>query len=172
MILQGLTTEGSYLVGKIGEVCKQLCIKQDFTNADSPKQNGVVERALGIIQNVGLPACIQAPVIFPRVQPPTKFLRAGAVYNACDPLNHTASTANPRYTSPHEMWYGTAQPDSPHSFLRPAYCRWKRATKSHPRVGSCSYLGPGIDHPSDSLRVLTQGKEGSENEGLDVGGDA
>ena len=27
---------------------------------------------------------------------------------------------------------------------------------SHPRAESCLYLGPGIDHPSDSLRMLTR----------------
>ncbi|CAN0450323.1 unnamed protein product, partial [Laminaria digitata] len=42
---------GEFFGGELGEVCKQFCIKQEFTNADSPKQNGVVERALGIIQN-------------------------------------------------------------------------------------------------------------------------
>ena len=35
--------------GEFEEVCKQFCIKLEFTNADSPKQSGVVERALGII---------------------------------------------------------------------------------------------------------------------------
>ena len=56
-------------------MCKQLFIKQEFTNADSPEQNGVVERALGIIQNAALVACIQAPIIFPLVQlPPTESL--------------------------------------------------------------------------------------------------
>ena len=100
-----------------------ICIKQAFTYADSPKQNGVVERALGIIQNAGLAACIQAPIIFPHVQlPPTKSLWAEAVHWACDALNHTATTANPGNNSPHEMWYGTAAPASPHPFLRPAYC--------------------------------------------------
>ena len=54
------------------------------------------------------------------------------------------------------MWYGTVASASPHPFLRPAYCRWKRPTKSHPRAESCFYLGPGIDHPSDSLRMLTR----------------
>ena len=63
---------GVFFGGEFGEVCKHHCIKQEFTNADSPKQNGVVERALGIIQNAGLAACIQAPIIFPHVQlPPT-----------------------------------------------------------------------------------------------------
>ena len=64
---------GEVFRAEVGEVCKQYCIKQEFTNADSLKQNGVVERALGVIQNAGLAACIQAPIIFPHIQlPPTK----------------------------------------------------------------------------------------------------
>ena len=63
---------GEFFGGEFGEVCKQFCIKQEFTNADSPKKNGVVERALGTIQNAALAACIQAPINFPLVQlPPT-----------------------------------------------------------------------------------------------------
>ena len=86
-------------------MCKQFCIKQEFNNADSPKQNGVVERALGIIQNAALAACIQAPIIFPLVQiPPTESQWAEAVHWSCDALNHTATTANPGNKSPHEMW--------------------------------------------------------------------
>ena len=46
-------------------MCKQLCVKQEVPNADSPKQNGVVERELGIIQNAGLAAFTQASIIFP-----------------------------------------------------------------------------------------------------------
>ena len=147
---------GEFFGGEFGEVCKQFCIKQEFTNADSPKQSGVVERALGIIQNAALAACIQAPIIFPLVQlPPTEFLWAKAVHWSCDALNHAATTANPGNKSPHEMWHGTAAPVSPHPFLRPAYCRWNRPSKSFPRAESCFYLGPGIDHPSDSLRGFT-----------------
>ncbi|CAM9165641.1 unnamed protein product, partial [Laminaria digitata] len=132
---------GEFFGGQFGEVCKQFCIKQEFTNADSPKQNGVVERALGIIQNGGLAACIQAPIIFPLVQlPPTESLWAEAVHWSCDALNHTATTANPGNKSPHEMWHGAAAPASPHPFLRPAYCRWNRPSKSSPRVESCFYL--------------------------------
>ena len=148
---------GEFFGGEFGEVCKQFCIKQEFTNANSPKQNGVVERALGILQNAALAACIQAPIIFPLVQlPPTESLWAEAVHWSCEALNHTATTANPGNKSPHEMWHGAAAPASPHPFLRPAYCRWKRPSKSSPRAESCFYLGPGIDHPSDSLRMLTR----------------
>ena len=67
--------------GDFGEVCNQFCIKQELTNADSPKQNGVVERARSIIQNAALEACIQAPIIFPYVQLPlTKSLWAEEMY--------------------------------------------------------------------------------------------
>ena len=146
-----------FYVGEFGEVCKQYCTKQEFKNANSPKQNGVVERVLGIIQNAALAACIQAPIIFPHVQlPPTESLWAEAVHWSCDALNHTATTANPGNKSPHEMWHGTAAPASPHPFLRPAYCRWNHPSRSSPRAESCFYLGPGIDHPSDSLRVVTR----------------
>ncbi|CAM9287200.1 unnamed protein product, partial [Laminaria digitata] len=85
---------GEFFGGEVGEVCKQFCMKQEFTNAYSPKKNGVVERALGTIQNAGFAACIQAPITFPRVQlPPTKSLWAEAVHCACDALNHSATTA-------------------------------------------------------------------------------
>ena len=146
---------GELFGGEFEEVCKQFCIKQEFINASSPKQNGAVERALGIIQNVALAACIQAPIIFPLIQlPPTESLWAEAVHCFCDALNHTTTTANPGNVSPHEMWHGATAPASPHPFLRPTYCRWNRPSKSSPRAESCVCLGPGIDHPSDSLRML------------------
>ena len=138
-------------------MCEQYCIKQELTNANSPKQNGVVQRALGIIQNGALAGCIQAPITFPLVQlPPTESLWTEVVHWYCDAPNRTATTVNPGNKSPHEMWHGTAAPASPHPFLRPEYCRWYHLYKSSPRAESCFYLGPGIDHPSDSLRVLTR----------------
>ena len=101
--------------------------------------------------------CIQAPIIFPHIQlPPTIFLWVEAVHWDCDALNNTATTVNPGRASPHEIWYGTDAPASPHPFLRLAYCRWKRPLKSHPRAENCFYLGPGIHHPSDFLWMLTR----------------
>ena len=85
-------------------MCKQYCIKQEFSNANSPKQNGAAGRALGIVQNTAHAACFQAPIIFRLVQlPPTEPLCAKAVHWSCDALNHTATTANPGNKSPHEM---------------------------------------------------------------------
>ena len=105
-------------------MCKQSLIKQEFAYANTPNQNGVVERVLGIIHHAALAACTQAPITFPLVQlPPNESLWAEAVHWSCDALNHTAPTANSSNKSPHEMWYGTAAPASSHRFLRPAYCR-------------------------------------------------
>ena len=118
-------------------------------------------------------ACIQRPVISPLVQlPPTESLWAEAVHRSCDALNHTATTANPGNKPPHEMWHGTVAHASPHLFLRPTYCRWNRPSKSSPQAESCFFLGPSIDHPCDSLRVLTRAVEARDmmwEATLDVG---
>ena len=151
---------GEFYCGEFGEMCEQYCITQEFTNANSPNQNGIVERALGIIQNAALAAFIQASIVFPLVEVPlTEYLWAEEVHWSCDTLNHTATTVNPDNKSPHEMLYDTTAPASPHPFLRPAYCRWNRPSKSSPRAESCCYLRTGIAHPSDFLRVLTRANE-------------
>ena len=143
--------------GKFGDVCRQHCVSQELTNAKSPELNGVAERALGIIQNAALAARIQVSILFPHVEvPPSETLWAEAVHWTCEALNRTATTSNPGSTSPYEMWHGKAAPASPHTFLRSGYCRWNRSSKSFPRCESSFYLGPGIDHPRDSLRMLTR----------------
>ena len=45
----GSDNRGEFLGGDFGYVCRQYCIKQEFTNAKSPELNGVAERAPGII---------------------------------------------------------------------------------------------------------------------------
>ena len=116
---------GWFFGGEFEEVCNQHYIKQEFINIDSPKQNGVVERALGTIQNAGLVPWSQAPTIFPHVQLlPTKSLWVEVVYWACDSLDHIVTTVHPREKSPHKMEYGAGAPASPHPSVRPAYCCW------------------------------------------------
>ena len=149
--------EGEFFGGEFGDVCRQYCVKQEFTNAKSPELNGVAERALGIIQNAALAARIQAPILFPHVElSPSETLWAEAVHWACKALNRTATTSNPGRKSPYEIKHDKAEPASPHPFPRPGYCRWNRPSKSFPRCESSFYLGPGMDHPRDSLRMLTR----------------
>ena len=138
-------------------MCRQYCIKWELTNAKCPELNGVAERALGIIQNAALAARIQPPILFPHIKsPPSEALWAKTVHLACEALNGTATTSNPGNKSPHDMWYGTAAPASPHQLRCPGYCRWNRPSKVFPRCENSVYLGPGIDHPRDSLRMLTR----------------
>ena len=148
---------GEFFGGEFGDVCRKYCVKQEFTNAKIPELNGVAERALDIIQNAALAARTQAPILFPHVElPPSETLWAEAIHRACEALNRTATTSNPGSKSPYEMWHGKAEPASPHPFLRPGCCRWNRPSKSFPRCKSSFYLGPGIDRPRDSLRMLTR----------------
>ena len=141
--------------GAFGELCRKRCIKQEFTPADSPKYNGVAERALGLINDAAAAARIQATELYPGA-PDYPSLWAEAVSWACHALNCTATTANPGDKSPYEMWYGSPPPrGAVWPFLKPVVCRVKRNNKSQPKAQDCYYVGPAIDHPRDCIRVLT-----------------
>ena len=97
---------GECFGGEFGTLCRKRGIKQKFTSADSPKYNGVAERALALISDTALAARIQAQVLYPGA-PSYPSLWAEAVSWACNALNRTATKANPRNKSPYEMWYGS-----------------------------------------------------------------
>ena len=123
--------------GAFGELCRKRGIKQEFTPADSPKYNGVAERALGLINDAAVAARIQATELYPNA-PNYPSLWAEAVSWACHALNCTATTANPEDKSPYEMWYGSPPPGGAvWPFLKPAVCRVKRANKSLPKAQDC-----------------------------------
>ncbi|CAN0356099.1 unnamed protein product [Ascophyllum nodosum] len=52
------------------------------------------------------------------------------------------------------MWCGSP-PRAVWPFLKPAVCRVKRNNKSHPKAQDCYYVGPGVNHQRDCMRVLT-----------------
>ena len=83
-------------------------------------------------------------------------LWAEAASRACNALNCTATTANPGDKSPYDMWYGSLPPrGAVWPFLKPAVCRVKRNNNSQPKAQDCYYVGPGVNHPRDCMRVLT-----------------
>ena len=138
-----------------GELCHKRGIKPEFTPADSPKYNGVAERALGLINDTAVAARIQAIELYPNA-PNYPSLWAEATSWACHVLNCTATTANPGDKSPYEMWYSSPPPrGAVWPFLKPAVCRVKRANKSLPKAQDCYYVGPGVNHPRDCMRVPT-----------------
>ena len=141
-------------------VCDELLIKQQFTPAQSPQYRNVAECRLGVVEAVAMVERIQAKIIFSFVQlPKTEKLSAKAVHWADKVLSHTTCTANPGDKSPNEMWFDAASQARLYSFLKPAYCGWKRPSKLFPKAESCFCLDPARDHLRDSLRVLTRGED-------------
>ncbi|CAM9751359.1 unnamed protein product, partial [Sphacelaria rigidula] len=99
---------GEFSEGAFGELCDREKIKQEKTTADSPQFNGVVERALGVIETADLAARIQAPELYPDERIPNgDSLWAEQVNWACHALNCTATSSNLHHKPPHEMWYGS-----------------------------------------------------------------
>ena len=95
--------------GAFGGLCRRRGIKQESTPADSPKYNGVAERALGLVNDAAVAARIQATELNPSA-PHYPSLWAKAASCACHALNCTETTANPGDKSPYEMWYGSPPP--------------------------------------------------------------
>ena len=123
--------------GAFGELYRKRGIIQEFTPADSPKYNGVAERALGLINDAAVAARIQATELHPGA-PNYPSLWAKATSWACHALNCTATTANPGDKSPYEMWYGSPPPrGAVWPFLKPAVCRVKQNNKSQPKAQDC-----------------------------------
>ena len=146
---------GEFFGGDFGKLCRTRGIKQEFTPADTPKYNGVAERALALMIDAALAARLQAPVLYPGA-PTYPSLWAESMSWACHVMNLTATTANPGDKSPYEMWHGSPPPaGGVWPFLKPAVCTVKRKNKSQPKGQDCYYLGPGVDHPRDCVRVLT-----------------
>ena len=89
--------------------------------------------------------------------PPTDKLWAEAMKWASEALNRTATTANPESKSPFDMWYGKAEPASPHPFLQPCVVRKQRRGNKLELKGEVAfYIGPSVQHPSDCVRVVTR----------------
>ena len=95
--------------GAFGELCRKRSIKQEVNPADSPKYNGVAERALGLINDVAVAVRIQATELYPNT-PNYPSLWAEAAPWACHALNCTVTTANPGDKLPYEMWCGSPPP--------------------------------------------------------------
>ena len=148
---------GKYRKGKFGDLCRSRGTKQESTTADSPQFNGVVERALGLIEMAAMAGRIQTREFFPRAHlPETESLWAQASHWACNALNRTATTVKPENNSPYEMWYGNPPTVVLLPFLKAGKCKVKRENKSPAKAQRRFYLGPAPNYPRDPARVLTR----------------
>ena len=82
---------GEFFGGDFGELCRKRGIRQEFTPADSPKYNGVAERALALTNAAALATRLQAPKLYPGA-PTYPSLWAEAVSWASHAMNRTATT--------------------------------------------------------------------------------
>ncbi|CAN0528754.1 unnamed protein product [Laminaria digitata] len=60
------TDNGADFVNEsFARLCGDKTIRHEHTGVDGPKHNGVVERGLGLVQEGGMAACLEAPRLFP-----------------------------------------------------------------------------------------------------------
>ena len=109
--------------GAFSDICRKHRIKREFTSADTPQYNGVAERGLTLIGKIAKTFTIQAQVSFVGMKLPSDSLWPEAHNYACDVLNRTATTANPRNKSPYEMWYEETPPPKLLEWLQPCFYR-------------------------------------------------
>ena len=128
---------------------------QEFTTADPPQYNGVAERQIAIVEAAGLASRIQAAAKYPNeVCPRGGSLWAEQAHWTCHALNCTATSANPGFKSPHEIWFGSPPTSSPFPFIRPGFRSVKRRNKLQPKAVRCWYLHPAPNFLRDAIRIL------------------
>ena len=88
--------------------------------------------------------------------PATETLWAEAHNYSCDVLNRTPTTSNKDKKSAYEMWHGVQPPPTLIQWLQPWFYPTKRKLKTDAQVKTGFYLGPALDHPRDTHRILSQ----------------
>ena len=103
--------------GAFANLCRERGTRQEFTTADRPQFNGVVERGIAMIESASKAAIIQAGLNFSGMGIPSgNSLWAAQAYWACHTLNSAATPNNPRCMTPYEIWCGKVPPN-PFPFL-------------------------------------------------------
>ena len=141
--------------GKFAEICRKHGIKREFTSAGTPQLNGVAERGLTLVQKLAKACMYQAQVSFVGMGlPDLKPFWAEAENYSVDVHNRTATSSNKDYKSPYEMWYRKAPPPTVLQWFQPCFFKSKRKNKSDMQAKEGFLLGPALDHPHDTYRVL------------------
>ena len=132
-------------------------IKQEFTSASTSQLNDVAKRGLTPIETIAKASAFQAKVLFVGMQlRATETLWAEAHNYSCDVLNPTATTSNRDKKSAYEMWHGVKPPPTLIQWFQPCFYRTKRKRKTDAQAKPGFYLGPALDHPRDTHRILSQ----------------
>ncbi|CAI7915986.1 unnamed protein product [Closterium sp. NIES-54] len=144
---------GEFSSGLLGAFCRARGIRQTFTLPDSPQQNGIAERRIGMVMDVARTSMMHAAA--------PHFLWPFAVRYAAHQINIHPRVSRPE-TSPALLWTGKVGDASAFRVWGSrAFVRDLSADKLSPRATPCVFLGfppdaPGWQfyHPT-SRRVLS-----------------
>ncbi|CAI7869540.1 unnamed protein product [Closterium sp. NIES-53] len=144
---------GEFSSGLLGAYCRARGIRQTFTLPDSPQQNGIAERRIGMVMDVARTSMMHAAA--------PHFLWPFAVRYAMHQINLHPRVSRPE-TSPALLWTGKVGDASAFRVWGSrAFVRDLSADKLSPRATPCVFLGfppdaPGWQfyHPT-SRRVLS-----------------
>ncbi|CAI7801535.1 unnamed protein product, partial [Closterium sp. NIES-53] len=144
---------GEFSSGLLGAYCRARGIRQTFTLLDSPQQNGIAERCIGMVMDVARTSMMHAAA--------THFLWPFAVRYAAHQINLHPRVSKPE-TSPALLWTGkVGDATAFRVWGSRAFVRDLCADKLSPRATPCVFLGfppdvPGWQfyHPT-SCRVLS-----------------
>ncbi|CAI5980153.1 unnamed protein product [Closterium sp. NIES-64] len=144
---------GEFSSGLLSAYCRARGIRQTFTLPDSPQQNGIAERRIGMVMDVARTSMMHAAA--------PHFLWPFAVRYAAHQINLHPRVSRPE-TSPALLWTGKVGDASAFRVWGSrAFVRDVSADKLSPRASPCVFLGfppdaPGWQfyHPT-SRRVLS-----------------
>ncbi|CAI7747611.1 unnamed protein product [Closterium sp. NIES-53] len=156
---------GEFSSSLLREFCRGEGILQSFTLPDSPQQNGIAERRIGLVMEVARTSMIHAAA--------PHFLWPFAVRYAVHQLNLWPRVSLPE-TSPTLRWTGKIGDASVFRVWGSrAFVRDTSADKLSPRAIPCVFLGFVPDAPSWQFYHPTLRRvfpEGAESEGAETGG--
>ena len=81
-----------------------------------------------------------------------------------DCINTTATTANPHFKSPNEMYFEKLPPANTLAFMQPGSRCIHRTQRSEPKAERCFYLNRGRNHPRDCVKVFTSSGQTSNTQ--------
>ncbi|CAI7738992.1 unnamed protein product, partial [Closterium sp. NIES-53] len=144
---------GEFSSGLLRAYCRARGIRQTFTLPDSPQQNGIAERRIGIVMDVARTSMVHAAA--------PHFLWPFAVRYAAHQINLQPRVSRPE-TSPALLWTGKVGDASAFRVWgSQAFVRDLSADKLSPRAAPCVFLGFPPDAPEwqfyhpTSRRVLS-----------------
>ncbi|CAI7828252.1 unnamed protein product, partial [Closterium sp. NIES-54] len=141
--------------------CRARGIRQTFTLPDSPQQNGIAERRIGIVMDVARTSMMHAAA--------PHFLWSFAVRYAAHQINLHPRVSSPE-TSPALLWTGKVGDASAFRVWGSrAFVRDLSADKLSPRVAPCGPAPSGVSHV-DAVEPVEATGDSSAAAGAEPGG--